>query len=81
MNFLVSEMSLLHFLAVIKEVAVGGATYNIFYNESPKVIITVRGLDSYTICCLHKYGWPNNTSQISKGVTSHNNSFVKGLML
>jgi len=41
MNSLVSEMSLLHFIAVIKEVAVGGATSGILYNELPKEIITV----------------------------------------
>ena len=41
MNFLVSEMSLLHFLAMIKKVAVGGATSCILYNELPKEIITV----------------------------------------
>ena len=56
MNFLVWEMSLLHFLVVIKEVAVGGATSSILYNELPKEIITTRGLYSYTPCCIHKYG-------------------------
>ena len=45
-NFLVYEMSLLPFLATIKEVAVAGATSGIMYNELPKVIITMRGLDS-----------------------------------
>ena len=67
MNFLVWEMSLLHFLAMIKEVAVGGATSSILYNELPKEIIIARGLDSYRACRLHKYGWPNNTSQTSRG--------------
>ena len=80
MNFLVWEMSLLPFFAVIKEVVVGGATSGILYNELSKEIMTARGLDSYTTCRLHKYGWPNNTSQTSKGVTSHNTSFMKGLM-
>ena len=80
-NFLVYEMSLLPFLAMIKEVAVGGATSGILYNELHKEIMTSRGLESYTTCHLHKYGWPNNTSQTSKGVTSHNTSFVKGFML
>jgi len=80
-NFLICEMSVLHFLAVIKEVVVGGATSGILYNELPKEIITVRGLDSYIACHLHKYGWHNNTSETSRGVTSHNTSFVKGLML
>ena len=81
MNFLVWEMSLLPFLVEIKEVAVGGATSGILYNELPKEIIKVRGLDSYITCRLHKYGWPNNTSQTSRGATSHNTSSVKGLML
>ena len=81
MNFLVWEMSLLPFLAEIKEVAIGGATTGILYNELSKEIMTAQGLDSYTACCFHKYGWPNGTSQTSKGVTSHNNSFVNGLML
>ena len=81
MNFLVCDMSLLPFLAVIKDVAVGGATSDILYNELLKEIMTARGLDSYTACRLHKYGWPNNTSQTSRGVTSHNTSSVNGLML
>jgi len=80
-NFLVCEMSLLHFLAVIKEVVIDGATSGILYNELSKEIMTERGLDSYTTCRLHKYGWPNSTSQTSRGVTSHNTSYVKGLML
>jgi len=80
-NFLVCEMSLLPFLAVIKEVVVGGATPGMLYNELPKEIITAPGLDSYTTCRLHKYGWPNNTSQTSRGVTSHNTLSMKGLML
>ena len=81
MNFLVWEMSLLPFLAVIRDVAVGGAISGILYNELLKEIMTARGLDSYTACRLHKYGWPNNTSQTSSGATSHNTSSVKGLML
>ena len=81
MNFLVCDMSLLPFLAVIKDVAVGGATSAILYNELFKEIMTARGLDSYTACRLHKYGWPNSTSQTSGGVTSHNTSSVNGLML
>ena len=39
-NFLVYEMSLLPFLAVIKEVVVGGATSGILYNELSKEIMT-----------------------------------------
>ena len=81
MNFLVCDMSLLPFLAVIKDVVVGGATSGILYNELFKEIVTARGLDSYTACRLHNYGWPNNTSQTSKCVTSHNTSSVNGLML
>ena len=81
MNFLVSEMRLLPFLVIIKEVAVGWAASGILYNKLPKEIIIARGLDSYTTCRLHKYGWPDNTSQTSRGVTSHNTSSVKGLML
>jgi len=56
MNFLVCGMSLLPFLAVIKDVAVGEATSGILYNELFKEIMTARGLDSYTTCRLHKYG-------------------------
>ena len=41
MNFLVCEMSLLPFLAVIKEVAVGGTTTGILYNGLSKEIMTV----------------------------------------
>jgi hypothetical protein len=41
-------MSLLHFLVEIKEIAVGDATSGILYNCLPKVIITLRGIDSYT---------------------------------
>ena len=37
---------MLHFIAKIKEVVVGGATYDILYNILPKEIITERGLDS-----------------------------------
>lgn len=80
-NFLVWEMILLHFLAKIKELEVGGATFSILYNILPKEIITTQGLGSYTTCHFHKHGWPNNTSQTSRGATSHNTSPVKGLML
>jgi hypothetical protein len=48
MNLSVCEMTLLHCLAEIKEITVGGATYGILYNCLPNVIITLRGLDSYT---------------------------------
>ena len=47
-NFLVCEMTLLNFLAEIKEIVVGDATFGILYNFLPKVIITLWGLDSYT---------------------------------
>ena len=40
LNFLVREMSLLPFLEVIKEVAVGGATSSILYNELFKEIMS-----------------------------------------
>ena len=80
-NFLVLEIILLHFFVVIKEMVVGGATFDSLYNLSPKVIITELGLDSYTTCRFHKYGCLNNTSQISVGATSHSTSSVKGLML
>ena len=50
-------------------------------NRFLKVTITTRGLNSYTSCHFHKYGCPNNTSQTSKGSTSHNTSSVKSLML
>src|SRR3984885_14533215 len=74
-------MILLHCFAVIKEMAAGGATSGIVNNLFPNVIITARGLDSYTACRFHKYGCPNNTSQTSWGAMSHNTSSVKGLML
>ena len=74
-------MILLHCFAVIKEMVVGGATFGIMYNLLAKVIITERGLDSYTTCRFHKYGCPNNTSQTLRGSMSHNNSSMKGLML
>ena len=74
-------MSLQPCFAVIKEMAVGGATSGILYNLFANVMITARGLDSYTACRFHKYGCPNNTSQTSRGAMSHNTSSVKGLML
>jgi len=80
-NFPILEMSLLHCFTITREMAVSSATFSIIYNLFPKVTITVRGLDSYTTCCFYKYGWPNNTSQTSRGAMSHNTSSVKGLML
>jgi len=80
-NFLVSEMFLLKFLIVVKELVVGGATSDILYNILPKEIMIERGLNSYIIWCIHKYGYPNNTSQTSSGATSHDTSCVKGFML
>lgn len=47
-NFPIWEMILMHFLAYIKEMLVGGSTSSILNNLLPKVILTVRGLDSYT---------------------------------
>lgn len=61
-------MILLPFLAEIKQVGVGGVTSGILYNLLHKEIIIVRGLESYTTCHFHKYGWPNNTSQILRRV-------------
>jgi hypothetical protein len=80
MNFLVYEMTLLHFLADIKEIAVGSVTFGILYNCLPKVIITLQGLDSYTTCHFQKYGWPKITSQTSRGAISHNTLSLKGFM-
>ena len=80
-NFLVLEMSLLHCFAVTKERAEGGCTSGILYNLFPNVIITAQGWDSYISFLFHKYGWPNNTSQTSRGAIAHNTSSVKGLML
>ena len=80
-NFLVWEMSLLHFFAVTKEIVGGGGTSGILYNLFPKVTITARGRDSYTTCRFHKYGWPNNKLETSIVAMSHNTSSVKGLML
>jgi len=45
-------MSLLHYFAVTREMAVGNATFGIMYNLFPNVTITVQGLDSYTSCYL-----------------------------
>jgi len=69
-NFPICEMALLHCLAKIKEIAVGSTTSGILYNCLPKVIITLRGLDSYIACRFHKYGWPKRTSQTSRGAIS-----------
>ena len=80
-NFLVWEIILLCCFALIKEMAGGSTTSGILYKLFPKVIIIERGLESYTTCFFHKYGWPNNTSDTSRGETSHNNSYVKGLIL
>ena len=80
-KFLVWEIILLHFFVVIKEMAVGGAISGILYNLLAKLIIIERGLDSYTTFRFHKYGCPKNTSQTSRGETSHNTSSVKGLIL
>ena len=63
---------------IVKEIAGGGTTSGILYKLFPKVIITARGLDSYTTCHLHKYGWPNNTSAMSRGATSQNTSSANG---
>lgn len=80
-TLLVLEMSLLYCFRVTREIAVGVATFGIMYNLFPNVTMTMWGLDSYTSCHLYKYGWPNNTSQISREATSHNTSSVKGFML
>jgi hypothetical protein len=80
-NFLALAMSLLHCFAVTKEMDVGGAISGIMYKLLPKLIITARGMESYTTCHFHMYGWPNNTSKTSRGAMSHNTSFVMGLML
>jgi len=80
-KFLVWEMILVHCFAVIKEMVVGEATLGILYNLLAKVIIIDQGLDSYTSCHIHKYDFPNNTLETSRGETSHSTSSVKGLML
>ena len=80
-NFMVWKSILLRFFAIVKEMARGGTTSGIRYNLFPKVITTEWGLKWYTSCHLHKYGWPNNTSATLRGATSHNTSFVNGLML
>jgi hypothetical protein len=56
MNFSVYEMTVLHCLAKIKEIVVGGTTFGILYNCLHKVIITLEGLESYKSCHFHKYG-------------------------
>jgi hypothetical protein len=73
-------MTLLHFLAEIKEITVGDATSGILYNCLPKVVITLRGLESYITCHFQKYGCPKITSQTSNREISHNTSSLKGLM-
>ena len=55
-KFLVWEMSLLHCFVVTKEIVGGGGTSGILYKLFPKVTIKMRGRDSYTACCFHKYG-------------------------
>jgi hypothetical protein len=56
-------MTFLHFLEEIKKIAVSGIASSILYNFLFKVVITLRGLDSYTTWCFHKYGWPKITLQ------------------
>jgi hypothetical protein len=73
-------MNLLHLLVEIKEIAIGGATSGILYNCIPKAIITLQGLDPYTTCFFHKYGFPKRTSQNSRGEISHNTLSLKGFM-
>ena len=80
-NLLLLETILLHCFAVVKDMARGGTTFGILYNLFPKLITTERGLDSYTVCHFHKYGWPNNTSDTSRVTTSHSTSSVNLLML
>lgn len=46
-SFLVWEIILLHYLEETKETVVDGATSGILYIFLPKVIIIVRGLESY----------------------------------
>ena len=81
MNFLVWETILLHCFAVVKEMTGDDTTSGVLYKLFPKVIITTRGIESYTTCHFHKYGWPNNTSDTSRGETSQNTSSVNGLIL
>ena len=80
-NFLIWETILLRFFVVVKEMTGGSTTSGILYKLFPKVITTAQGLESYTACHLHNYGWPNNTSATSRGATSHNTSSVNGLIL
>lgn len=61
--------------------AVSSATFGIVYNLFPKVIIKLRGLDSYKKIFFHEYGFPTNKSQNSRGEAWDNNSYVKGLMM
>lgn len=74
-------MSLLHCFVVIREMEIGGATFSSLYNLNPNVTIIAWGLDSYTTCHFHKYGWHNNTLQTSSRAMSHNTSSMNGLML
>jgi hypothetical protein len=66
-NFSVWKMTFLHFLPEIKEMAVCEATSGILYNCLPKVIIKFQGLESYTTCRFHRYGWPKITPKNSRG--------------
>jgi hypothetical protein len=60
-------MTFVHFLAEIKEIALGGIASGILYNFLFKVIITLRGLDSYTTWNFHKYGCPKRTLKKFEG--------------
>jgi len=79
-NFPIWEMTFVHYLAEIKEIALGGTSSGILYNFLFKVIITLRGLESYTTWHFYKYGWPKITIKTSRGETSHNTSSLKFLM-
>lgn len=53
-NCLVWEMTLLHCLAEIKEMTIGETTFGILYGCLQKVVVTLWGLNSYTIVIAQK---------------------------
>jgi hypothetical protein len=67
-------MTFLHCLVEIKEITLGGTTWGIVYNFLFKVIITLRGLESYTTIGLAQ---KNITNFERRNITQ--NLFFEGL--
>ena len=68
-NLPVWEITFLHCFAVMRDTAVAGSASSILQSFFTKVIMTLRGLDSYTTWCFHIYSFPKRTSQNSSGET------------